>query len=68
MKKLIASSLIGSTLFFGGGEVKVEWDSWGIKNSYGSDSDITFEIYKIDTSNNEAVLFNDRTFENIGTY
>ena len=51
MKKLIASSLIGSTLLLGGLEVKADWDVWTIKESSTSG---VWDIYTLNSSTQEA--------------
>ena len=65
MKKLIALSLIGTSLFIESNPAKADWDKWGTK-SVNNGSTTTIQIYKIDTSNNTETLFGEKTFTNIG--
>ena len=51
MKKLIAYSLIGSTLLLGAPEVKADWDVWTIKESSTSG---VWDIYTLNSSTQEA--------------
>ena len=51
MKKLIAYSLIGSTLLLGAPEIKADWDVWTIKESSTSG---VWDIYTLNSSTQEA--------------
>ena len=56
MKKLIASTLIGSTLLFGGGELKADWDVWALKDIGDPTSGTEIGIYTIDSATNTETL------------
>ena len=56
MKKLIASTLIGSSLLFGGGEVKADWDVWALKDIGDPTSGTEIGIYTIDSATNTETL------------
>ena len=51
MKKIIACSLIGSTLLFGGGEVKADWDTWGFKRESETINGLQDYFYNLYTIN-----------------
>ena len=47
MKKLLALSLIGSSLLIGSTPAKADWDIWGLKQSE-SDSTL-YDVYTLDS-------------------
>ena len=51
MKKLLALSLIGSSLLIGSNPAKADWDVWAIKNSGTSG---VWDIYTLNSSTQEA--------------
>jgi len=52
MKKLLALSLLGSSLLIGSNPALADWDVWGLKQSE-SDSTL-YDVYTLDSDTQEA--------------
>ena len=55
MKRLLALSLIGSSLLIGSNPAKADWDYWGLKQSE-SDSSL-YDVYTVDSDTQTATKF-----------
>ncbi len=62
MKRLLAISLAGSSLFLGNYSAKADYDAFGI--DYSGDASIGNRIYGVDTSDGSKTLLTSKVFDN----
>jgi len=64
MKKLLAVSIIGSSLLMGSNAVKADWDFWAV--DYSGDSSVGNRIYTCVSATGTCTLRSTKLFENNG--
>ncbi len=59
MKKLLAISLVGSSLFFGGYSAKADWDFWQVERNADN---VRYDIFTVNSSNGARTLRSTKSF------